>query len=47
MIDCIQPSWPSCTRGSSCWTNCQNTSGSDSVVETCVANLVSAACGTH
>jgi hypothetical protein len=47
MIDCIQPSWPSCTRGSPCWTNCQNTSGSDSVVETYVATLVSAACGTH
>jgi hypothetical protein len=47
MIDCIQPSWPSCTRGSPCWTNCQNTSGSDSVVEAYVATLVSAACGTH
>ena len=44
MIDCVQPSWPSCARGSSCWTNCQTISGIDSVVESCVANLTSEAC---
>ena len=47
MIDCLQPLWASCARGSGCWLNCQNTTGSDSVVESCVATLTSAACGTH
>jgi hypothetical protein len=47
MIDCLQPSWPSCAQGSGCWLNCRNTSGSDVVVENCVATLTSAACGTH
>ena len=45
MIDCVALGWPSCARGSTCWTTCQNNSGSNSVVETCVANLTRAACG--
>ena len=47
MIGCLQPSWPSCARGSGCWLNCQNTTGSDSAVENCVAILTSAACASH
>ncbi|HJX54641.1 MAG TPA: hypothetical protein VJ801_17880, partial [Polyangia bacterium] len=47
MIDCLQPSWPSCARGSGCWLSCQNTTGSDAVVESCVATLTTAACGAH
>jgi len=45
MIDCVAPGWPACARGTGCWTTCQNNSGSNSVVETCVANLTNAACG--
>ena len=47
MIDCLALSWPSCARGSACWTKCQNDTGSDSVVEVYVANITSAACGSH
>jgi len=47
MIDCLQPSWPSCAQGSGCWLNCRNTTGSDLTVENCVANLTSKACAGH
>jgi hypothetical protein len=44
MIHCLAPSWSSCGQGTSCWTQCLNQSGSNSIVETCVVNLTRAAC---
>jgi hypothetical protein len=43
MIDCLALVWP-CAAGENCWTNCRNSVGGSSVVETCVSNLTNAAC---
>lgn len=43
-IGCLQSSWP-CARGDYCWMDCQHAVNGDSVLETCVWNLASAACG--
>jgi hypothetical protein len=46
MIDCLQPLWP-CAQDADCWVNCRNSAAGSSVLDSCVATLTSAACGTH
>jgi hypothetical protein len=46
MIDCLQPAWPCLTSGN-CWRDCRNDAHADSVAESCVVTLTSAACSAH
>jgi hypothetical protein len=43
MIDCLGSAWP-CTDN--CRTNCGNTAQADGVAQACVAEIVTAACGS-
>jgi hypothetical protein len=43
MIDCLRAAWP-CKREAACWTSCQNSSGEDMALGSCVSTLVSEAC---
>jgi hypothetical protein len=46
MIDCLQPLWP-CAQDADCWVNCRNSAAGSSVLDSCVVNLTSAACGAR
>lgn len=42
-IDCLASKWP-CSSDPNCKLNCLNAAG-DSIIQTCVRNLVNASCG--